>query len=172
VPLPRLSLPCTALSLSILAAILIGGCASSATPTPAAPGPALVVIVGPDHVARLECVPLETPQVSGRQLMDLAGIETTLDERNPMGALVCAIEGEGCAFPAEDCLCQCEGLGDCAYWASFVRTPPGEWTYAGQGVSSQPLHPGDLYAWVWLPTAASSEALEWLPAEEVAGLCP
>mgnify|MGYP001130783609 CR=1 FL=1 len=96
----------------------------------------------------------------------------TLDERNPMGALVCAIDGQGCAYPAEDCLCRCRGLGDCAYWASFVRTPPGAWTYAGQGVSAQSLHPGDLYAWVWLPTAESGAALEWLPTGGIADLCP
>jgi hypothetical protein len=135
-------------------------------------GPAALIIVGPDREADVTCVTLESAEVSGRELLELAGIPVTLDERNSMGALVCAIGGQGCAYPDEQCLCQCQGLGDCAYWASFVRTPPGPWTYAGQGVSTQRLRSGDLYAWVWLPTASSTEALDWLPTGDVEAICP
>ena len=152
--------------------ILITACATAALPAPAEPGRAALIIVGPGRASSQTCVAFETAQVSGKDLLELAGIPTTLDERNPMGALVCAIDGQGCAYPAEPCLCRCQGLGDCAYWASFVRTPPGSWTYAGQGVSSQPVRSGDLYAWVWLPTASSTEALEWLPAGDMGLICP
>ena len=152
--------------------ILFSACAPTDSPAPAEPGRAALIIVGPDRSASQTCVTFEAAQVSGKELLELAGIPMTLDERNPMGALVCAIDGQGCAYPAESCLCQCQGLGDCAYWASFVRTPPGSWTYAGQGVSMQPLRSGDLYAWVWLPTASSTEALEWLPAGDIETICP
>jgi len=152
--------------------ILITACATTDLPAPAEPGRAALIIVGPGRSSRQTCVAFEGAQVSGKELLELAGIPTTLDERNPMGALVCAIDGQGCAYPAEPCLCHCRGLGDCAYWASFVRTPPGSWTYAGQGVSSQPLQSGDLYAWVWLPTASSTEALEWLPDGDMGVNCP
>jgi hypothetical protein len=152
--------------------ILLSACAPTDSPAPAEPGRAAVIIVGPDQSSSQTCVTFEAAQVSGKELLELADIPTTLDERNPMGALVCAIDGQGCAYPAEACLCQCQGLGDCAYWASFVRTPPGSWTYAGQGVSMQLLRPGDLYAWVWLPTASSTEALEWLPTGDVEAVCP
>ncbi len=135
--------------------ILLAACAPAGSPAPAEPGRAAVILVGPDRSARKTCVAFEAAEIKGRDLLELAGIPMTLDERNPMGALVCAIDGQGCAYPAEECLCQCQGFGDCAYWASFVRTPPGGWTYAGQGVSTQPLVSGDLYAWVWLPTASS-----------------
>jgi hypothetical protein len=152
--------------------LLLAACAPADSTEPAVPGRAAVILVGPDRSARKTCVALETAEISGRDLLELAGIPTTLDERNPMGALVCAIDGQGCAYPAEECLCRCQGLGDCAYWASFVRTPPGAWTYAGQGVSTQRLASGDLYAWVWLPTASTSDALEWLPTDDTEALCP
>jgi hypothetical protein len=152
--------------------ILLAACAPAETPAPAEPGLAALIIIGPDREPDVTCVTFEAAYVSGKELLELAGIPTTLDERNPMGALVCAIGGQGCAYPDEECLCQCQGLGDCAYWASFVRTPPGSWTYAGQGVSTQRLRSGDLYAWVWLPTASSTEALEWLPTGDIEAICP
>jgi hypothetical protein len=157
-----------------LAAVLVGlsACSPVVSPTSAAAGRAAVIIVGPDHASRETCVAFQGVEINGRELLESAGILMTLDERNPMGALVCAIDGYGCAYPAESCLCRCEGLGDCSYWASFVRTPPGSWTYAGQGVSAQPLRSGDLYAWIWLPTASSTEALEWLPPGDLETVCP
>lgn len=154
----------------ILLETLSAGCAPVASST-VERGPVAVVLVDAGHHARTICVDLDA-EVSGRQLLELAEVPLILDERNPMGALVCAIDGQGCAYPAEPCLCRCEGLGDCAYWASFVRTPPGPWTYAGLGVSTQMIRAGDLYAWVWLPTAASSEALDWLPTGDVESVCP
>jgi hypothetical protein len=152
--------------------ILLSACSPAGTPTLAETGRTVVIIVGPDHSGRPTCVTFPGAEVSGKELLDLAGIPTTLDERNPMGALVCAIDGQGCEYPAKPCLCECQGLGDCAYWASFVRTPPGSWTYAGQGVSTQRLRSGDLYAWVWLPTASNAEALDWLPAGDLDSICP
>jgi len=54
-----------------------------------------------------------------------------------------------------------------------VRTPPGEWTYAALGVSAQKVRPGDLYAWVWLPSAsANTEVLGWLPDSTLESICP
>jgi hypothetical protein len=156
----------------LLVLVLLAACTPAETAAPAEPGLAALIIIGPDRSGRQACVAFEAADISGKELLELAGIPTTLDERNPMGALVCAIDGQGCAYPDEACLCQCQGLGDCAYWASFVRTPPGSWTYAGQGVSTQRLRSGDLYAWVWLPTASSAEALEWLPTGDINAICP
>jgi len=136
-------------------------------------GRAALIIVYAQRAVQQICVELGGAQITGQELIRLAGLPVTLDERNAMGALVCAIDGQGCAFPAEDCLCQCRGLGECAYWASFVRTPPGAWTYAALGLSAQEVQPGDLYAWVWLPSAsANAEVLGWLPDSEVESICP
>ena len=161
-------------TVAVMASLLafLGACSPAGSPGPAGTGNAAVIIVGPDHSSSVTCVAFQGAEASGMDLLEAAGIPLTLDERNPMGALVCAIDGHGCAYPADDCLCMCEGLGDCAYWASFVRTPSGSWTYAGQGVSSQPLRSGDLYAWVWLPTAANTQALQWLPTGNLKSLCP
>jgi len=132
-----------------------------------------LIIVDPQRTVQQRCIELEAAGITGQDLIGLAGLPVTLDERNAMGALVCAIDGQGCAYPADDCLCQCRGLGECAYWASFVRTPPGEWTYAALGISAQKVRPGDLYAWVWLPSAsANTEVLGWLPDADLKSICP
>ena len=164
--------PRTIIAWLVVVLILVASCAPGDSSAPPEAGRTALIIVGPDRSVSQTCVDLEAVEVSGKELFERAGIPTTLDERNPMGALVCAIDEQGCAYPAEPCLCQCEGLGDCAYWASFVRTPPGGWTYAGQGVSTQRLRSGDLYAWVWLPTASTSEALDWLPTDDIETICP
>lgn len=152
---------------------LLSACLPAAAPGQTAGGRAALIIVGPDGATRQTCVTFRPTEITGQELLELAAIPVALDERNPMGALVCAIDGQGCAYPAETCLCQCQGLGDCAYWASFVRTPPGSWTYAVQGVSAQQVRPGDLYAWVWLPSASSNaDALKWLPDSTLESICP
>ncbi len=153
--------------------VLLSACVPADAPDASAGGRAALIIVDAQRVVQQTCVELEAAGITGQELIRLAGLPVTLDERNAMGALVCAIDGQGCAFPAEDCLCQCRGLGECAYWASFVRTPPGAWTYAALGLSAQEVEPGDLYAWVWLPSAsANTEVLGWLPDSEVESICP
>ena len=152
---------------------LLSACAPAAAPGGSAGGRVALIIVDPQRASSQTCVVLEGGEATGRELIALADLPVTLDERNAMGALVCAIEGQGCAFPAEDCLCKCRGLGECAYWASFVRTPPGPWTYAALGISSHKVRPGDLYAWVWLPSAsANTEVLGWLPDSTLESICP
>lgn len=153
--------------------ILLSACAPAASPGPSDGGRAALIIVDSQRATYQTCVEVRGAETTGQELIGLAGLPITLDERNAMGALVCAIDGQGCAFPAEDCLCQCRGLGECAYWASFVRTPPGEWTYAALGLSAQKVRPGDLYAWVWLPSAsANAEVLGWLPDSTLESICP
>jgi len=179
IPARSLTLPVTDSShlrymLSGLAIILsVLACIDPANaPEPSESGPAALIIVGPERETDVTCVTLEGTETTGRELLELAAVPVTLDERNAMGALVCAINGQGCAYPAEQCLCQCQGSGPCAYWASFVRMPAGTWTYAGQGVSTQKLGPRALYAWVWLTTTTNTEVLDWLPSGEIESVCP
>ncbi len=153
--------------------ILLSACSPAASPGPSDGGRAALIIIDPQRATTQTCVEVTGAETTGQELISLAGLPFTLDERNAMGALVCAIDGQGCAFPAEDCLCRCRGLGECAYWASFVRTPPGEWSYAALGLSAQKVRPGDLYAWVWLPSAsANTEVLGWLPDSTLESICP
>lgn len=152
---------------------LLAACVPADAPSASSGGRAALIIVDSQRTVQQTCVELEAAEITGQELIRLAGLPVTLDERNAMGALVCAIDGQGCAYPAEDCLCRCRGLGECAYWASFVRTPSGEWTYAALGLSAQKVQPGDLYAWVWLPSAsANTEVLGWLPDPDLESICP
>jgi hypothetical protein len=153
--------------------VLLSACVPAAAPGAPAGGRAALIIVDAQRAVQQTCVEFEGEATTGHELIRLAGLPMTLDERNAMGALVCAIDGQGCAFPAEDCLCQCRGLGECSYWASFVRTPPGGWTYTTLGLSAQEVRPGDLYAWVWLPSAsANADVLGWLPDSPLESICP
>jgi hypothetical protein len=161
------------LALAAALSLVVSGCTAAATPEASQGGRAALIIVGQDGSTRQTCVTLPAGQSSGRALLELSSLPVTLDDRNAMGALVCAIDGLGCDYPAEPCFCQCEQLGTCTYWAYFVRTPPGEWTYSVQGVSTQPVRPGELHAWVWLDASRTgTEALGRLPDASFETVCP
>ncbi len=144
----------------LLIPLLLAACAP-ATPAPPAPaeGPARagLLIRYPDGGLETYCVEFEEATISGEQLLARAGVEVAADASNPMGVLICGIQGEGCAYPAEDCLCQCRGAGPCAYWAYFVRPPEGSWTYSSLGASARQVRPGDMDAWVWLSGGEGEE---------------
>jgi len=90
-----------------------------------------------------------------------------------MGALVCSIGSMGCDYPTEPCFCHCQALGNCTYWAYFVRKPPGDWTYSARGVSSQPVRPDELHAWIWLDAStAGTQAVRLLPEVDFEQVCP
>jgi hypothetical protein len=165
--------PRTTLLLLALAATELAGCAPASSPQAPAEGRAALVVVGPGGKSRQACVALQGGEATGRELLEGSGLPFVLDDRNAMGALVCSIDNLGCDFPAEPCFCQCEQLGNCTYWAYFVRTPPGDWTYAARGVSAQPVRPGELHAWIWIDASmAGTEAEGLLPALEFDQVCP
>jgi hypothetical protein len=110
---------------------------------------------------------------TGRDLLDGSGLPIVLDERNAMGALVCSIDGQGCSYPSEACFCRCERIGDCTYWAYFVRLAPGDWVYSSRGVSAQPVGAGELHAWIWLDASLTgTAALDLLPDVAFEDICP
>lgn len=85
-----------------------------------------------------------------------------------MGAAVCQIDGQGCAFPAEPCFCQCMGP-DCRYWG-LQQLVDGEWRYLNRGATSSEVKPGEVYGFAWgnnSPSAVSS-----LPVGDFADFCP
>lgn len=85
-----------------------------------------------------------------------------------MGAAVCQIDGQGCAFPAEPCFCQCMGP-DCRYWG-LQQLVDGQWRYLNRGATSSQVNSGDVYGFAWgnnSPSAVSS-----LPVGDFADFCP
>jgi hypothetical protein len=122
--------------------------------------PAAALADGPDRVGlvvqfgdgRVEprCFEVGTEEISGADLLARSGLEIIIDPGRGMGVTVCQIEGEGCAFPADACFCQCMGGSACAYWNYFYRDP-GEtnWVYSPLGPALRKLKPGSVEAWVW-----------------------
>jgi hypothetical protein len=128
---------------------LVWGLSACAVPPAAAHRAALAVVHG-DGTVQTACVDFDQAEISGLELLDRSGLDYRLDATNPMGALVCRVETEGCDYPAQTCLCQCTLGTACRYWAYFNRGVEADWVYAVSGPSSRQVHDGEADAWVWL----------------------
>lgn len=111
---------------------------------------ALVVSLGGGNV-QTRCVEFSEPQITGYDLLLRSGLEPVVDVQGG-GALVCRIDGVGC--PAENCLCQCSGGGDCIYW-SYWHQIGGSWQYSQAGASMYPITDGMVDGWSWGPGSAN-----------------
>ena len=138
---------------SAVACLFLVGAWAMAGCIPEADGPrarAGLVIVHGDGSVQTACVEFEGPEAHGYEVLQIAEADEIVDAGNSMGVLVCSIGGEGCDFPADDCLCECRAPGSCTYWAYFTRAPGEGWVYSPLGASLRPVVDGDLEAWVWL----------------------
>ncbi len=95
--------------------------------------------------------------MSGAELLRRSGLAVSADARNAMGTLMCSIDGEGCAFPGEECFCACRTPGACQYWAYFQAQADGAWSYAAQGADQRRVVDGDMDAWVWVTSSSPAE---------------
>lgn len=107
---------------------------------------ALVVRFGDGNVHR-QCVTFSEPEITGYDLLQRSGLDVAVEAQG-MGALICSIGGTGC--PADDCLCQCKGGGDCVYW-SYWHQNGGGWQYSPGGASIYPVTNGVVEGWSWGP---------------------
>jgi hypothetical protein len=145
----------------LAAALTLAACGASEAPS--APGRAGLIVGLPDGSFSATCVRFEG-ETTGYELLRSSGIQASVDAANPMGPLVCAIAGQGCEFPADDCLCQCRASGGCSYWAYFNWGEDG-WRYSHLGAGMRRVHDGDLDAWIWLDRSLPGEDLPMPPAE-------
>lgn len=157
--------------LILLVAAALSGCRAPAPPNA---GRAALVVRGPSGGVQQACVQLRGDKSNGEQVLLDAGWEVSLDAANSMGSIVCAIDGEGCRFPAEGCFCECNSLGSCSYWAYFTHGADGQWVYSPLGARAQPVRDGDLHAWVWVSSTSSEPgALQArLPEVTFDDVCP
>jgi hypothetical protein len=96
------------------------------------------------------CLDFEGDQIAGNDLLAGSGLDLVIDATSGLGITVCRIEGQGCAFPAQHCFCQCMGGEGCRYWNYYYRDPGDEaWTYSPLGVLLRQVQPGGVEAWVW-----------------------
>lgn len=105
----------------------------------------LVVRFSDDRVESY-CVSFTEPEITGRDLLERAGLTLEADEVG-MGATVCRLEDVGC--PSTNCFCECRG-GNCTYW-SYWQMGDGGWQYAVAGASVSRVQHGDLQGWSWGP---------------------
>ncbi len=95
-----------------------------------------------------------------------AGFPLNLQASSSLGAAVCAIDGEGCAAPKEDCFCK--SYGDPSYyWHYYTRTANGAWRSASVGAGNRVLHDGDVDGWSW---TADAPDLPAVTLDEIAAL--
>lgn len=96
------------------------------------------------------CIAFQDEEIAGNDLLARSGLDVVIDASSGLGITVCQIEGQGCAFPAEHCFCQCMGGEECRYWNYFYREPGDkEWTYSPLGALLRDVQPGAVEAWVW-----------------------
>jgi hypothetical protein len=119
---------------------------------------AALVIRYPDGAIQTQCVAFSESSISGEELLNRAELTTISDYNSGMGGAVCSINNQGCAYPKNDCFCQCQGVS-CEYWA-FYHWVGGGWQYSSVGVSSYRVTDGAL------------EGMSWGPGDFVAGTAP
>lgn len=97
-----------------------------------------------DERVETYCVSFEEAEITGRELMERAGLALEFEEVG-LGASVCRVEDVGCG--SGNCFCQCQG-GSCEYW-SYWHLRDGEWRYAMSGASITAVQAGDVQGWSW-----------------------
>lgn len=105
-----------------------------------------LVIVHGDGRVTTQCIAFAEDAISGADLLTRSGFDLSI-EASSMGATICRIDGEGCAFPGEACFCQCQG-SPCVYW-SYWRLDAGEWRYSNLGAGNTVVRAGDVDGWRW-----------------------
>lgn len=114
------------------------------------PGQAGLVVLFDEARVELLCLEVPAEGAKGVDLLNASGLDVVTDVSSGMGISVCQVEGQGCAYPAQHCFCQCMGGAECAYWNYFYREPGAEtWTYSPLGAVLHTVLPGSVEAWVW-----------------------
>lgn len=105
----------------------------------------LVVQYGDGRVATY-CVRFGEPSITGLDLLQRSGLKIVA-EVGGLGSAVCAIGGQGCAYPSQPCFCQCQGV-QCAYW-NYFHLVEGAWQYSPLGGAGYAIADGAVDGWAW-----------------------
>jgi hypothetical protein len=113
----------------------------------AGPGRAALVVRFADGAVETRCVSFAEPTISGADLLARSGLPLIVDSNSGLGGAVCSIKGQGCAFPGQDCFCQCQGR-TCEYWA-YYHLKDGRWVYSDVGAGNYQVADGAVEGWSW-----------------------
>jgi len=152
---------------SLVAAVM--ALAVLAVPADAAGGPhrsGLLIVHSGGRVSQ-RCVEFTEDTIDGLALLQRSGLDLNVDATNSVGVAVCRIDNEGCAFPDQECFCECLGA-TCVYWSYWRLAQGGDWQYANMGASSGIVRNGDVDAWVW---GAGNGAASLLPPVSFDDVC-
>ena len=105
----------------------------------------LVIQFGDGRIATY-CVRFGEPSITGLELLARSSLRPVA-EVGGLGSAVCSIGGQGCAYPAQPCFCQCQGA-TCAYW-NYLHLIDGAWRYAPVGASGYTVTDGMVDGWAW-----------------------
>jgi hypothetical protein len=107
-----------------------------------------VVVQFSDSSITTRCVTFNEDSISGYDLLRRSRLPIAV-EFGSMGAGVCKIGNEGCAYPSQPCFCQCQTLGaGCTYWV-YSQLRDGAWTISGLGAGARQVRDGDVDGWAW-----------------------
>ncbi len=126
----------------------------------------LVVMYGDGRIEQ-QCVAFGEESISGYELLQRAGLTLNV-EAGAIGAAVCAINGEGCSYPAESCFCRCQS-SPCVYWSYWRRQPNGDWRYQVLGAANSQVRDGAVEGWRW--AAGPVDAIQPPPQVQFDQLC-
>jgi hypothetical protein len=151
---------------ALLSALLAGGLAAAPARAQSSSQAGLVVVHGDGSIVT-RCVPFPEESIRGDLLLARSGLDLSI-EANSMGATLCQIDGEGCAYPQQSCFCQCTGK-NCLYW-SYWKLVDGEWVYSNAGAGNTQVQEGQVDGWRW--GIGTVDRAEPPPAASFAEICP
>jgi hypothetical protein len=126
--------------LLIVAPLLLGSMLSAHAQEP---NQVAVIVQHGDGSLVTRCVTFSEPHLTGYQILTRSGLDVVAAV-GPLGAAICAIEGEGCE--AHNCFCSSPP----DYW-SYWKLVNGEWVYSQMGANSAQVHHGSVEGWTWGP---------------------
>lgn len=157
---------CTVLTGVVAVLVALAALAASAEAAGEPHRAGLLIVHSGGRVSQ-RCVEFTEESIDGLALLQRSGLDLNVDASNSVGVAVCRIDNEGCAFPDQECFCECQGA-TCVYWSYWRRTPGGDWQYANMGASSGIVREGDVDAWVW---GAGNAAASQLPQVSFDDIC-
>ncbi len=152
----------------LAAALLLPALGRAQVPTPPPANRAGLVVRHGDGRIVSACVAFAEQSISGLELLQRSGLSLVTQGSGGAGAAVCALDGEGCDYPTEDCFCKRDGAV-ATYWA-YHRLREGAWAFSPLGASGARVQPGDVDGWAW--GTGSVEAGTQPPPLSFAQVCP
>ncbi|MHB8647815.1 MAG: hypothetical protein ACYDAR_18700 [Thermomicrobiales bacterium] len=132
----------------LFAALLVLVALAGGTGPARAAGAVGIVVRHSDGRILYAYVPLTNGELTGAEALQQSGLALNVAVSSAYGTAVCAIDGEGCDSPKENCFCKSYSSPS-FFWHYYLRGPDGAWRNASVGAANRVLHDGDVDGWSW-----------------------